>query len=128
MKKVCRIPEGSEFVTAEVIDNSLILLFEPQANNALFCDITDDLEYIPEKGDLSIFWGQERPGAAIIAQLSDYNFSEEESLFRSSNGLWYHHAIRFRNEEQYNKILQSGHGKEGDLKAELEWYSASISV
>lgn len=118
MKKVCRIPEGSEFVTAEVIDNSLILLFEPKATKAFLCDITNDLEYIPEKGDLSIFWGHERPGAAIIAQLSDYNFSEEESLFRSSNGLWYHHAIRFRNEEQYNKILQSSHGKEGEFESE----------
>lgn len=118
MKKICRIPEGSEFVTAKVIDNSLILLFEPQANNAFLCDITNDLEYIPGKGDLSIFWSQERPGAAIIAQLSDYNFSEEESLFRSSNGLWYHHAIRFRNEEQYNKIVQSGHGKEGEFEGE----------
>ena len=51
MKKICRIPEGSEFVTAEVIDNSLILLFEPQANNAFLCDITNDLEYIPGKGE-----------------------------------------------------------------------------
>ncbi|MFS3036993.1 hypothetical protein AAH043_03115 [Bacteroides nordii] len=117
MKKVCRIPEGSEFVTAEVIDNSLILLFEPQANNAFLCDITNDLEYIPNPGDLSIFWSQERPGAAIVAQLSDYNFSEKESLFKSSNGLWYHHAIRFRNEEQYNKIISHGRETQSEKEA-----------
>ena len=55
MKKVCRIPEGSEFVTAEVTDNSIVLLFEPKATKAFLCDITNDLEYIPNLGDLSIF-------------------------------------------------------------------------
>ncbi|EOA57317.1 hypothetical protein HMPREF1214_02831 [Bacteroides sp. HPS0048] len=117
MKKVYRIPEDSEFVTAEVTDNSIVLLFEPKATKAFLCDITNDLEYMPNLGDLSIFWSQERPGAAIVARLSDYNFSEKESLFKSSNGLWYHHAIRFRNEEQYNKIISHGRETQSEKEA-----------
>lgn len=110
MKKICKIPKGSKYVTAETIDDNITLIFEPNDTGAFLCDITDDLEYIPSPGDLSIFWNKEKPNSAIIAQLNDYNFSEE-NLFQSSNRLWYNNAIKFRNEEQYDKIIKSNNGK-----------------
>lgn len=107
MKKTYKIPENTKYVTVEATTDGITTIFESNDTGAFISDITGELEYIPNKDDLSIFWGDINPRAAIIAKIKDIQFDEEGSRFEAKNGLWYTHAIRFRNEEQYEKILQS---------------------
>lgn len=107
MKKAYKIPEGSKYIIVEASAKEIIVLFEPESSGAFISDITEDLEYIPSPGDLAIFWGDTNPGLAIIAKMKDIKFDESGSKFESQSGFWYDHAIRFRNPEQYERILQS---------------------
>lgn len=53
------------------------------------------------------FGGNSNSGIAIIGKLKDIQFDEDGCVFEANTGLWYDHAIRFRNSEQYDKILES---------------------
>ena len=106
-KRIYIIPEGSRYVIVEASAIDIIVAFEPENTGAFICEVTEDLEYIPSQGDLAIFWGDTNPASAIIAKMKDMQFDESGCKFEAKNGLWYDHAIRFRNPEQYDKILQS---------------------
>lgn len=107
MRKIYRIPDHSRFITVEATEKEIITFFEPDDTGAFISDITEELEYIPGKNELAIFWGNSNSGIAIIGKMKDIQFDENGCVFEANNGLWYDHAIRFRNSEQYDKILQS---------------------
>ena len=100
MKRIYKIPEHSRYITVEATEEGITTIFEPDDTGAFICEITEELEYIPSKNELSIFWGNSNSGIAVIGKLKDIQFDED-------GGLWYDHAIRFRNSEQYDKILES---------------------
>ena len=97
MKRIYKIPEHSRYITVEATEEGITTIFEPDDTGAFICEITEELEYIPSKNELSIFWGK----------LKDIQFDEDGCVFEANTGLWYDHAIRFRNSEQYDKILES---------------------
>lgn len=107
MKKTFKIPNNVMYVTVEATTDEITTIFEPNDTGAFISNITEELEYVPSKEELSIFWGNGNSGTAIIGRLRDIKFDENKCMFEANNGLWYAHAIRFRNPEQYDKILQS---------------------
>ena len=110
MRKTYKIPDNSQYITVEATEEGIVTTFEPKDTGAFISDITEELEYIPGKNELAIFWGNSNSGIAIIGKLKDLQFDENGCVFEANNGLWYDHAIRFRNSEQYDIILQSNGG------------------
>lgn len=110
MKKAYKIPEGSKYIIIEASVKDIIALFEPHNAGAFISEITEEIEYVPSQEDLAIFWEDINPSLAIITKLKDIQFDESGCKFMANNGSWYNHAIRFRNQEQYEKILQSHAG------------------
>ena len=107
MKRIYKIPEHSRYITVEATEEGITTIFEPDDTGAFICEIPEELEYIPSKNELSIFWGNSNSGIAVIGKLKDIQFDEDGCVFEANTGLWYDHAIRFRNSEQYDKILES---------------------
>lgn len=107
MKKIYKIPDNVIYVTVEATADEITVVFEPKDTGAFISDITEELEYIPSKNELSIFWGNGNSGMAVIGRLKDIQFDVDKCVFEANNGLWYAHAVRFRNPSQYDKILQS---------------------
>lgn len=91
-------------VSVKTEDKKIIISFEPENPNVFFCDETGRAEEEPRIGQLAIMWGKDRR-EAIISKVIDTDYGD--FTYQAKNGEWYDHAVRFRDEEQYNKILQS---------------------
>lgn len=76
--------------------------------------ITGHIEETPHQGDLSILWDDGYPGMAIIAYLKDLECGLVKMEYTAENNTVYENAIRFRNEEQYQKILGKWQGSQQD--------------
>lgn len=96
------IPPECSRVSIKVEDKRLILQFEPETPNIFFCDETERTEEEPSIGQLAILWGKNRR-EAIISRVEDIDY--KDFTYKAKNQEWYERAIRFRDEEQYNKIL-----------------------
>lgn len=107
MRKTFKIPEHSQFVTIEATEEKMMAVFEKDDAGAFISNITEELEYVPSKDELAIFWGDKNSGVAVIGMVKDIRIIEDGCAYEANNGFWYNHAIRFRNPEQYNKILVS---------------------
>ena len=55
MKRIYKIPEHSRYITVEATEEGITTIFEPDDTGAFICEITEELEYIPSKNELSIF-------------------------------------------------------------------------
>ena len=103
------IPVECRHISVEASNNHLIITFEPDCAGDFHCIETDHVESVPTTGDLAIFWEENDSRSAIIARMDDYNVDDDidgKALFQAANGIWYEHAMRFRSDEQYNKITQ----------------------
>jgi len=107
-KQSFNIPNGSNYVSVEATDNKLIISFSKENPNMFFCQESEHIEETPLIGHLSIFWDFS-PSDAIISKVADIDYSD--CTYKAKNGVWYRHAVRFRSEEQYSKILQSNVAK-----------------
>ncbi|MEG0157298.1 MAG: hypothetical protein RR661_06580 [Anaerovoracaceae bacterium] len=67
--------------------------------------ITSHVEETPQEGDLSILWDDGYPGLAVIAYLKTLETGLSKMEYTAANDTVYENAIRFRNEEQYLKVL-----------------------
>ena len=58
-------------------------------------------------GDLAIFWDKGKEWKAVVAPLADKDFAAEyqKHPYKASTQDWYENAIRFRNPDQLNKII-----------------------
>ena len=97
--RIYKIPEHSRYITVEATEEGITTIFEPDDTGAFICEITEELEYIPSKNELSIFWGNSNSKIAVIGKLRDIQLDEDGCVFEANTGLWYDHAIRFRNSE-----------------------------
>lgn len=101
-----KIPAECSRVSIEAIGNQLLVIFEPEHYGDFLCDLTDQVEEVPRIGDTAIFWNDDDRTRAIIARLSedDSNDMTNEYPYKAANEDWYHNAIRFRSEDQYQQI------------------------
>lgn len=91
----------------------MILIFEPDTPNSFFCEETNRVEEEPNIGDLAIMWVDDG-NSAIISRVADIDYSD--FTYKAKNGVWYKKAARFRDEEQYNKILQNDPPQKIEIK------------
>lgn len=70
--------------------------------------ITGHIEETPQEGDLSILWDDDYPSMAVIAYLKNLECGIVKMEYTAGNDTVYENAIRFRDEEQYQKILEYG--------------------
>ena len=70
--------------------------------------ITGHFEEAPQEGDLSILWDNNQLDMAIIAHLKSSELGIVKIEYTASNNTVYENAIRFRDEVQYQKILEYG--------------------
>lgn len=108
-----KIPPECSRISIRAEGRSLIILFEPDTPNSFFCPETERVEEEPKIGELAIMWDN-RHGEAIISRVEDIDYSN--FTYKAKNSVWYRHAVRFRDEEQYNKILQSDDAKRPEIK------------
>lgn len=107
-----KIPPECSRISIKAEGRVLTILFEPENPNIFFCQETGRTEEEPRVGQLAVLW-DEMHNDAIISRVSDIDY--KEFIYMASNGMWYRNAARFRDEEQYNKILFA----EDDKKAEI---------
>lgn len=96
------IPAGST-LSVKKEDGKVLIVIEPEEKKerTVMCEETGREEVEPEIGDLAIVWNN--PREAIISRIQD---KEMDSMpYQAKNGEWYKNAIRFRDEEQYLKVL-----------------------
>ena len=107
MKKIdFKIPPECSRISIKAEERRLILIFEPDTPNSFFCEETNI-------GDLAIMWVDDG-NSAIISRVADIDYSD--FTYKAKNGVWYKKAARFRDEEQYNKILQNDPPKKIEIK------------
>lgn len=108
-----KIPPECSRISIRAEGRNLVILFEPDTPNGFFCPETERVEEEPKIGELAIMWDN-RHGEAIISRVEDIDYSN--FTYKAKNSVWYRHAVRFRDEEQYNKILQSDDAKRPEIK------------
>lgn len=96
------IPPECARISIQAEDKKIVILFEPETPNIFFCDETERTEEEPRIGQLAIMWGKNRR-EAIISRVEDIDYTD--FTYKAKSQEWYERAIRFRDEEQYNKIL-----------------------
>lgn len=94
-----------EFDCANKISNISFSSYNPCEN---YNTITGHIEEISQEGDLSILWDNDHPDMAIIAHLKSIELGVVKIEYTASNNTVYENAIRFRDEVQYQKILEYG--------------------
>ncbi len=98
-----KIPKGSTLSVKDECGKILIVI-EPEEEEprTVKCERTECEEELPKIGDLAIMWNNNHREAII----SRVNNEEMDSMpYQAKNGEWYKNAIRFRDEEQYLKVL-----------------------
>lgn len=108
-----KIPPECSRISIKAEERRLILIFEPDTPNSFFCEETNRVEEEPNIGDLAIMWVDDG-NSAIISRVADIDYSD--FTYKAKNGVWYKKAARFRDEEQYNKILQNDPPKKIEIK------------
>lgn len=106
-KETYKIPPGCKYVTVEtsIGQNSIRITFGGDNQGEFYCEETGEIEALPEEGDMAIMWTANQHSKAIISLLREIKVGDFELLFISCDGYAYKHAIRFRDKEQYLKIL-----------------------
>lgn len=110
-----KIPPECSRVSIKAEGRALTILFEPENPNVFFCQETERTEEEPRVGQLAVLWDG-KYNDAIISKVSDIDY--ENFTYQSTNGIWYKNAVRFRDEEQYNKILKSNVVKKDEIQKE----------
>lgn len=113
--KEFKIPPECSRVSIKAEGRALTILFEPENPNVFFCQETERTEEEPRVGQLAVLW-DELHNDAIISRVSDIDY--KDFTYQSTNGMWYSHAARFRDEEQYNKILFANDDKKTEIQKE----------
>ena len=108
IRKKIKLPEGCNCIIVEAEKFKVSIKYITENKNEFFCEHTGEIEEVPEEGDLSIFWDNNIPQGAEIAYLKSWNSENGISTFRSTSGFIAQHAIRFRNESQFKKIVEYG--------------------
>lgn len=107
--KITEIPiiTGCRSVLVEKEGNTIIISLQNN-ENILHCEQTGENEYIPDIGDLAIFWDKSKEWKAIVARLSDKEYAAQYQShpYKASNEEWYDMAIRFRDPNQLDKIIK----------------------
>ena len=106
------IPQECTRISIKTEDKKIIILFEPENPNVLFCEETGHTEEEPRIGQIAIMWGK-RCREAIISRVEDIDF--QDFTYKAKNEEWYDHAILFRDESQYNKILNYNDDEKTEL-------------
>ncbi len=106
-KETYKIPPGCKYVTVEtsIEQNSIRITFGGDNQGEFYCKETGEIEALPEEGDMAIMWTDNQHSKAIISLLREIKVGDFELLFISCDGYAYKHAIRFRDKDQYLKIL-----------------------
>lgn len=90
---------------SETVD-TIVMTYRKKSKEFL-SPVTNELECVPEIGELAIFWDYGKERNAIIARLSDKDYATDlKYSFMIHTGEWYDNAIRFRNPEQFNKVTK----------------------
>lgn len=97
-----RIPPECSRISVRAEGRTLTISFEPENPNIFFCQETGRTEEEPRIGQLAVLW-DEFHGDAIIARVTNIDY--KDFTYKSTNGLWYRNAVRFRDEKQYDDIL-----------------------
>ncbi len=89
------------------LGDTIILTFKKKSEEFL-SPYTNEIEMIPEVGDLAIFWDPGKESQAIVARLIDRDFAVEyqEYPYMASTRKWFKKAIKFRNPDQFDKIIK----------------------
>nr|DAJ47744.1 MAG TPA: hypothetical protein [Caudoviricetes sp.] len=101
------IPSGCKEISIEQDGDKIVMVIE-KVTKDFMSDITGCYECPPELGDLAIFWNKGKEWKAIVSFLDDYELAAEymELPYKARNQEWYGYAIKFRNPEQFDKILK----------------------
>ena len=91
-----------EFDYANRVSNINFSSYNPSEQ---YLSITGHVEETPQEGNLSILWDSDHPNMAIIAYLKSLECGLVKMEYTAENDTVYENAIRFRDEEQYQKIL-----------------------
>lgn len=69
---------------------------------------TGEMETLPEIGDLAIVWDRGQEKGARIVKLTDKEFAAscQDYPYKAHTGEWFGKAVRFRNPEQFDKIIK----------------------
>ncbi len=112
-KETYKISPGCKYVTVEtsIESNSIRITFGGDNQGEFYCEETGEIEVLPEEGDMAIMWTDHQHPKAIISLLKEVKIGDHELLFISCVGYAYRHAIRFRDKEQYLKILDYREGE-----------------
>lgn len=88
--------------------DTIVMTFRKKKSKEFLSPVTNELECVPEIGELAILWDEGRWRNAIIARLADKEFVADldDSPFMAHTGVWYDKAIRFRNPEQFDKVIK----------------------
>lgn len=97
------IPKECSRISIKTEDKKIIILFEPENPNVLFCEETGQTEEEPSIGQIAIMWN-EKCSEAILSRVEDVDY--KDFTYKARGGEWYDHAIRFRDEDQYNRIIK----------------------
>lgn len=98
------IPPEARRISVTGEGNRLIIEFEPEHPDDVFCEETGHIERHPRIGNIAVLWKSGFPHMAIISILKDEDYKDDINKYLATNGEWYDHAVIFRNEDQYKTI------------------------
>lgn len=103
-----QLPDLTDYVLIQKIEQGdALMLFLKKTRRDFMLDITGCMELTPEMGDIAIFWDKGKEWKAVVAPLADKDFAAEYQKYpyKASTQDWYENAVRFRNPDQLNKII-----------------------
>ena len=106
--RISELPYTEDYEVFQRVDaGDYVTLVLKRSSKDFLLDITGEMESSPETGDLAIFWDKGKEWKAYIAILIDKEFAAQyqDYPYKSSTQEWHGNAIRFRNQEQLDKII-----------------------
>lgn len=104
-----RLPDLNKFdLIGRTEEKDIMVLIFKKKSEEFLSPITEETETLPDMGDLAILWNSGNEDQAIIARVADKEYAAELRTwpYMANTGKWYMKGIRFRNQNQYNKILK----------------------
>ena len=99
------VPRGCEKIFVDIEDDKVIVSYGSKTNDKEFyCAESEENETLPRIGDFSIFWNDKERNDAICANFRGKSYTKDRVGYRTSSGMLYDNAIKFRNLDQYLKI------------------------
>ena len=102
------VPRECKRVTIEREGTQVLVIFEPApmpTREEFLCELTGENEEIARVGEFAIMWEETKRDKAIVSRVLDVKNMHGRIVYQATTVALYDNAIRFRNYDQYKRVL-----------------------